>query len=77
MSTMPTRTLLDNTNKTRFVKRLFNPANRKDLAVYKQYITTGNWGPNGCPFILEFPYAELPAMVSNKIAAYAVRNIKI
>lgn len=76
MSTMPTKTLLENSNKTRFIKRVFNPSSRKDLAVYKNFIENGSWGTSGCPFVLEFPYAELPTMVSNKIAAHAVRNIK-
>lgn len=77
MVTMPTKTLLDITNKTRFTKRIFNPSSRKDLAVYKNFIVNGSWGVDGCPFVLEFPYAELPTMVSNKIAAHAVRNIKV
>lgn len=77
MVTMPTKTLLNITNKTRFTKRIFNPLSRKDLAVYKNFIVKGSWGVNGCPFVLEFPHTELPAMVSKKIAAHAVRNIKV
>lgn len=77
MTTMPTKSLLAISNKTRFVKRVFNPSSRKDLAVYKNFIQNGTWGPDGCPFVLEFPYAELPVMLSNKIAAHAVRNIKV
>ena len=77
MSTMPTKTLLVNSNKTHFIKRVFNPTNRKDLAVYKNFIENKTWGLVGCPFVLEFPYTEVPAMVSNKIAAHAVRNIKV
>lgn len=60
--------------KTQYLKRLFNPENKEDLAVYRRYIQTKGWGADGCPFKLEYPYQDIPNMVAQKIAKYAVEN---
>ena len=48
-------------------KRLFNPKNKKDIAIYKDFLRTGTWGRNGCPFVLVFPYMTVPNMIQDKI----------
>ena len=59
----------------RFPKRVFDPSKKEDLAVYKNYITEHSWGKTGCPFELEWPYLDIPTMLSNKIAAAAVAKV--
>ena len=47
-------------------KVLFNPSNKKHIAVYKNFLATGSWG-NSCPFILQFPYLKVPDMIKDKL----------
>ena len=61
--------------KHRFVKRIFDPANAEDLAAYKKYVQTNNWGPDGCPFELEWPWLDIPSMLSHKISQHFVEQI--
>lgn len=58
-----------------FAKRNFDPTKKADLAVYKQFITTGSWGDEPCPFQLEWPALNIPSMIERKISEYAVRNL--
>lgn len=53
--------------KEKFDKRLFNPKNKEDIKVYKEFLVTGRWGQYGCPFILEWPYLTTPDMIKDKI----------
>lgn len=63
------------TMRTMFEKRIFDPCKRDDLRAYKQYIQTQNWGPDGCPFELEWPWTDVPNMLAHKIAAKTVEKI--
>ena len=64
------------TMRDRFAKkRLFNPNNLEDLKVYKYYLKHNNWGKNGCPFELEWPWISLPYMIEHKIAEHTVNSI--
>ena len=47
-------------------KREFNPASATDLAEYKSFTETNNWG-SGCPFVLEWPYHDVPSMIKQRI----------
>jgi hypothetical protein len=48
-------------------KRLFNPKNKTDIALYKTFLKKGSWGSDGCPFLLVFPYMTVPHMIQDKI----------
>jgi hypothetical protein len=49
-------------------KRRFDLNNKDDIEVYRQFLINGNkWGPNTCPFILEFPYLTTPDMIKDKL----------
>jgi hypothetical protein len=61
--------------KRRFAKRFFDVNNKEDLKMYRNFITTGGWGINGCPFELEWPFISVPDMLAHKISEYAVKNI--
>ena len=57
------------------VHREFNPANKKDLQELKFFKEKGKW-ENGCPFYLEDPYIEIPAMCDNKYTNYMLSRMK-
>lgn len=57
------------------VKRVFDAGNRDDLRIFKNFLNTGSWGATGCPFFLEWPWLEIPNMISHKIAVRALDKI--
>ena len=46
-------------------RREFDPSNKKDLEEFKFFKKNGKW-KNGCPFYLEDPFVEIPAMCESK-----------
>ena len=59
----------------RFPKRVFNVSDKTDLTMYKQFIDSGSWGENGCPFEVEWPHTSVPDMISKKISYHYVAEI--
>lgn len=59
-------------------KRFFNAKSKKDIAEYKNFLRSGGWGDNGCPFFLVFPYSTVPHMIQDKIihSVLGVENTK-
>lgn len=56
-------------------RRDFDPANKKDLAELKYFKDTGKW-KNGCPFYIEDPFIEVPAMCDSKFTNYMLAKMK-
>ena len=54
-------------------KRKFKPSNKKDMEIVKEFLRTDKWGPEGCPFVLEWPYLEMPYMLKTKITEFALK----
>lgn len=54
-------------------KRFFNPKSKEDLGKYKDFVQLQTWGPDGCPFFLEFPYSTVPDMIKDKIMHHLFR----
>ena len=52
---------------TNHQKRKFNPKSNEDLIALAHYHKYGQW-QGGCPFIIEDPFIEVPAMCNHKIA---------
>lgn len=48
-------------------KRKFDVNNKKDVELYKNFLTTRRWGGTGCPFVLEFPHLTIPDMIKDKM----------
>jgi hypothetical protein len=48
-------------------KRKFDVNNKKDVEMYKNFLTTRRWGGTGCPFVLEFPHLTIPDMIKDKM----------
>jgi hypothetical protein len=56
-------------------RRYFNPAKKQDLLDLKYFKENGKW-KDGCPFILEEPYLEIPAMCEAKYSSYMLSKLK-
>ena len=48
-------------------KRYFDINSRKDVQMYRGFLTNHSWGIDGCPFILEYPYLSIPDMIKDKL----------
>ena len=48
-------------------KHLFSVNSKKDVDMYANFLRTGAWGREGCPFILEYPYLTIPDMIKDKL----------
>lgn len=61
----------------RFQKRIFNPANKEDLAVYGKFLATNSWGQATCPFQLVWPYLNIPHQLATQTALHAVSAVEV
>jgi hypothetical protein len=50
-------------------RREFNPASNDDLIELKYFKDKGKW-KSGCPFYLEDPFIDVPAMCASKFTDY-------
>jgi hypothetical protein len=55
-------------------RREFDPASKQDLQEFKHFKKTGKW-KNGCPFYLEDPFIEIPAMCESKFTNYMLEKM--
>jgi hypothetical protein len=58
-------------NQHRQQRVVFDPKNKAHLAELKFYIDNKKW-KNGCPFYLEHPYVEIPAMVAQRFLEHSL-----
>ena len=49
----------------------FDPANKAHLKELRFFMTSGKW-QHGCPFYLEEPYLEIPAMCYQRLAEHTL-----
>lgn len=52
----------------------FDPSNREDLKALKYFKDNGKW-KGACPFYLEDPYIEVPAMCESKFTDYMLSKV--
>lgn len=55
------------------IKRKFNIKSQVDLEAFRYYLAHTSWGPQGCPFEIEDPYASIPDMIKDKIARHFLK----
>jgi hypothetical protein len=55
-------------------KREFDPGNKQDLLVYKQFLETGSWS-TGCPFVVEWPFLSVIGCIEDKIVKYHIDSL--
>lgn len=51
----------------------FDPSNKEHLKDYAHFLETSNW-KNGCRYLLEQPYCDIPTMINNKLVRHWVKN---
>jgi hypothetical protein len=56
--------ILDNFIKA---KRFFNINDKRDVLIAKKFFKEHAWGGDCCPFVLEFPYMNIPDMIKDKM----------
>jgi len=56
-------------------RREFDPSSKADLLELKYFKDNGKW-KNGCPFYIEDPFIEVPAMCYYKYTEYMLSQIK-
>jgi hypothetical protein len=52
-------------------RRNFNPESEEDLMELGFFVKNKKW-KNGCPFHLEFPYSDVPAMCMAKYTEHSL-----
>jgi len=56
-------------------RRAFEPSNKEDMKIVRQYLHNNKWGIDGCPFYLEWPYLDIPSMLKDKITMYTLKGL--
>jgi hypothetical protein len=67
--------VLDTYTRTYNPRRTFNPASMQDLRELKHFIETHSW-KEACPFELEEPFLEIPAMCMSRYTEYMLTKLK-
>lgn len=50
---------------------LFDPSNSKHMKDFARFVKHNTWG-DGCSYLLEDPYGDIPTMIRAKIADYYI-----
>lgn len=53
---------------------IFDPASHEHRLDYASFLKYNGW-KNGCPFLLEDPYEDIPTMVNAKMAAHSLASL--
>jgi hypothetical protein len=62
------QTILDRHRQSRVE---FDPANKAHLKELRFFMANGKW-QDGCPFLLEHPYLEIPTMCYQRLAEHSL-----
>lgn len=55
------------------LKEQFSPLNKNHMKLAKEFFRDYKWGQYGCPFILEWPYEDIPYMLKTKITEHILK----
>lgn len=50
---------------------VFDPSNKQHMLDYSMFLKYNNW-KNGCNYLLEDPYQDIPTMINEKIVHYSL-----
>jgi len=67
--------VLDTYTRTYNPRRTFNPASMQDLRELKHFVEHHSW-KEACPFELEEPFLEIPAMCMSRYTEYMLTKLK-
>lgn len=56
-------------------RRRFDPSQKNDLLELKYFLENMTWR-NGCPFYLEDPWEDIPAMCKDKYTTFMLSKLK-
>jgi hypothetical protein len=62
------QTIIDRNRRSRVQ---FDPSDKAHLAELRFFMANGKW-QNGCPFLLEHPYLEIPAMCYQRVTEHSL-----
>jgi len=54
-------------------KEHFSPVNKIHMKMATDFFRNYKWGKHGCPFILEWPYEDIPYMLKTKITNHVLK----
>ena len=57
-------------------RRYFEPSSNEDVKLFRKFLHDMKWGKEGCPFILEWPFEDIPYMVKTKLTDYYLKGVK-
>jgi hypothetical protein len=55
------------------IKEQFHPLNKNHLKLAQEFFRDSRWGKYGCPFVLEWPYEDIPYMLKTKITEHFLK----
>jgi hypothetical protein len=57
------------------VKEQFNPKNKNHMSMVRDFFRDSKWGQYGCPFMLEWPYEDIPYKLKTKIVENTLKLV--
>ena len=57
------------------VREQFNPKNKNHMSMTRDFFRDYRWGKHGCPFILEWPFEDIPYMLKTKIVEHTLNLV--
>jgi len=58
------------------IKEVFKPSNKNHMQLVRDFFRDSKWGQYGCPFVLEWPYEDIPYMLKTKITEHYLKEAK-
>jgi hypothetical protein len=58
-----------------YQRHQFDPSSKGDMIQVRRFLHNNKW-EYGCPFILEWPYLDIPSMIKDKITNYTLKGLK-
>ena len=59
------------------VREQFNPKNKNHMSMVRDFFRDNRWGKYGCPFVLEWPYEDIPYMLKTKIVEHTLKLVDL
>ena len=57
------------------VREGFNPQNKNHMSMVRDFFRDHRWGKDGCPFVLEWPFEDIPYMLKTKIVEHTLKLV--
>lgn len=55
---------------------VFDPSNRKHMLDFARFVKYNSW-KDGCSYLLEDPFVDIPTMIRAKIADHTLSKLKL